>query len=442
MTTPSFIRRAAPTTRAAFLAGTLALAVVAGSCELDLANPNSATEETVLTTPNGIVALAVGMQGQFANSVLMFVRAPALVTDEWSTRSAALASAQALATGQGIDPTFLTVSEPFTAAYRVIGSANQLLVGAPQVGLAPGTQAGVTALARTFKAMSLGFIIQQYERVPINPSVEGSPFESRAVVLDTIIALLETARSELSAVPPAQLAEFRTRIQGAGFDLGNTINAMLARYYLIAGRHQQAIDAANRVNLGVLSVIPYPDPVANPIYNYAFGLLYVAGLDSFITEAEAGDMRPAYWLQAEAAPVPANPPATLRPLRRYSNRNDPFPVYLPAEMKLIKAEAYVRLGGAANFELARQLINEVRTQSTSTLNEPVAGLPPKSAAELSTAEALLRQIAYERRYSLYMQGLRWEDLRRLGTVVGRQPKTAWLPVPQGECLNNPSRPCG
>jgi hypothetical protein len=428
--------------RAALLAAAIAALVSTSACDLDLANPNSPTEQTVLTTTDGVIALAVGMQGQFANSVLMFIRAPALVTDEWSTRSPALASAQALATGQGIDPSFNTVSEPFTAAYRVVSSANQLLSGAPQVGLASGTQAGVMALARTFKAMSLGFIIQQYEQIPIQPSLEGAPLQPRAVVLDTIINLLETAQAEFSAVPAAQLTEFRNRVQGTGFDLGNTINAMLARYYLIAGRHQQAIEAADRVNLSVLSLIPYPDPVSNPIYNYAFGILYVAGLDSFITEAEPGDQRPAYWLQHDAAPVAANPPATLRPLRRYSNRNDPFPVYLPDEMRLIKAEAYVRIGGAENQARALGLINEVRTRTNASVNEPVAGLPPKTATELNSADALLRQIAYERRYSLYMQGLRWEDLRRLGTVVGRQPKAAWLPIPQSECLNNPARPCG
>ena len=46
---------------------------------------------------------------------------------------------------------------------------------------------------------------------------------------------------------PADLSGL-TKVLGPGFDLKNTIDAMLARYYLIAGKYQQAIDAAGRVD--------------------------------------------------------------------------------------------------------------------------------------------------------------------------------------------------
>ena len=51
------------------------------------------------------------------------------------------------------------------------------------------------------------------------------------------------------------------------------------------------------------------------------------------------------------------------------------------------------------------------------------------------------QIAHERQYELFSQGLRWEDLRRLGTLIGVQPKVPFLPMPQGECNTNPSAGC-
>src|SRR5215210_1242108 len=79
----------------------LALALLCGgaaACGLDLTNPNSPPEEVVLTTPEGIFALANGMQGQYAGTgvgtgmILNRVRASALVTDEWSTTSKALAA--------------------------------------------------------------------------------------------------------------------------------------------------------------------------------------------------------------------------------------------------------------------------------------------------------------------------------------------------------------
>ena len=56
-----------------------------------------------------------------------------------------------------------------------------------------------------------------------------------------------------------------------GFDVRNTIDAMLARYYLFTGQYQQALDAAKRVDLTKVSVLAYPDPAVNPIYNYSSG---------------------------------------------------------------------------------------------------------------------------------------------------------------------------
>jgi len=427
----------------------LLAAVGASGCNLDLTNPNSPPEEVVLTSSEGIIALAEGMQAQYAGTgvgtgmVLNMVRAPALVTDEWSTRTAALAADRSLATGQGVDPSYGVVTSPYYTAFRVTRSANDLLANVSKVGLAQGTQVGITALAKTFKAMALGSIAQQYERIPVDASLEGSPLRPRAEVMDTAIALLESARADLGSVTTAQLAEFRSRVQGSSFDLGNTVNAMLARFYLFRGQYQKAIDAADRVNLGVLSAFTYPDPNRNPIWGYSVSVLYVAGLNTFVTEAEPGDRRPAYWLRTDLATFNGNPTLPLRSFRTYQDKNESFPVYLPDEMRLIKAEALVRLGGAANFAQALTLINQVRTQTSSTLNEPVAGLPAKTAAELGTQDALLRQIAYERRYELYMQGVRWEDLRRFGpAIAGKTPKVAFLPLPQSECLYNPARVCG
>ncbi|HEV2149468.1 MAG TPA: RagB/SusD family nutrient uptake outer membrane protein [Longimicrobiaceae bacterium] len=419
----------------------LAAALAGTGCELDLTNPNSPVEEEVVNNPEGIIALAVGMQGQYASSVLTFVRAPALVTDEWGTQTRALTADISLLTGEGLDASFGVVEAPYAAAFRVIRSANLLINNAPQVGLGRGLETGIVALAKTFKAMSIGAIAQQYDRVATDAAPGGAPLKDRMAAFNEAIALLESARADLAGVSAAELAGFRSRVVPSAFDLENTINALLARYYLFTGQHQQAIAAADRVNLARLSLLLYPDPTINPIYNYSFVARYTAGLQSFAKEAEAGDRRPTYWLDPSVSPA-ANPRDTLLfALRQYSGKNDPYPVYLPDEMRLIKAEALVRLGGAANFAQALALINQVRTQSTSALNEPVAALPPKTAAELSTQAALLRQIAYERRYELYMQGLRWEDLRRLGQFVDRRPTFTFLPLPTQECLANPQANC-
>lgn len=405
------------------------------ACELSVTNPNARTEQEVLTTADGILALAVGMQDQFAEEVEAFVQAPALVTDEWGTGTRSLAAYQVLLVGSALSNDLGTVAEPWVDAYRVINSADKLTANAPGVGLEPGRAQGIVALAKLFKAMSLGMLYIHFERAPVNVTAENPVPQPRAVVLDSAIALLESARTDLAGVPAGDLAFLRSRVIANGFDLANTIDAMLARYSLFAGRHQKAIEAAQRVDMSVRSVFPYPPPDRNPIFNLSIELNYVFPLASFVAEAEAGDQRPAYWVDVSARSFTGNPDSLLLPLRQYSERSDPFPVYLPDEMKLIQAEAFTRLG---NFARARELINEVRTQTT---NPPVAGLPPLPPEALDTEAELLRQIAYERRYELYMQGLRWEDMRRLAAFIPRRPTFMFLPIPRQECVNNPNA-CG
>src|SRR4029079_16092203 len=90
-------------------------------------------------------------------------------------------------------------------------------------------------------------------------------------------ASLPSARAGIAAVTDADLAVFRTRVLGTNSDLRNTIDAMIARYSLIRGLNQQAIDAAARVNPAVLSLLTYPAPTVNPVQNLAIGLGYVGG---------------------------------------------------------------------------------------------------------------------------------------------------------------------
>lgn len=428
----------------------LAGLAAAGACDLDLTNPNSPTEELVLTTPDGIVALAVGMQGQFAGTtagtgmVLNMVRAPGLVTDEISTTTQSLIADRSLVTGVGIDASFGVVSAPYTNAFRVVRSAEELLANAGNVGLPRGTEAGVLALARTYKAMALGAAILQYEQIPVTATLDQNPLQPRAVVLDTVLSLLEQARATLGAVAASELGDFNARV-AIGYNLGEVINAMLARYYLIDGQHQQAIDAAVRVPLNRLNVFSYPDPLRNPVWAYSqFGLNYVRGTQEFVAEADTSDDRPAFWLRLDQGTVNGSPAVPLRNLRQYADRNSPFPIYLPDEMRLIQAEAYARTGRVA---LAAPLVNGVRTQCTPSATvgnfaEPVACMPALAAEQLDTEAEVLAEIAYQRRYELFLQGLRWEDVRRFGTAVSREtPSLPFLPLPQSECVLNPAAPC-
>ncbi len=417
-----------------------AAALLLGGCDLDLTNPNNPTEEAVITNVEGVYALAVGLQGQFAQSIEDYVLPSALVTDELGTRTRSLLSYQSLYTGQNFENTYNIVSSPYDNTYAVVKSANTLLAASAGVGLGANLQGGIRAVAKTFKAMALGMAAQSFEQLPVDIATGGATLRPRAEVLDTVIALLESARADIVSVPDAELTTLAQRVLPTGFTvpmLRNTIDAMIARYSLQRGRNQQAIDAATRVSATILPSLLFTAPTRNPIEAVAVGLQYLGATTNFVSAAEVGDRRPAYFVQTTVARVAGNPADSLSyNLKKYSTQNESFPLYFPDEMKLIRAEAQARLG---NLPAARALINEVRTQSTSSLDEPVAGLPALTDAQLPNLDAVLRQIAYERRYELFLQGLRWDDVRRLPGQTA--PTFTFLPLPAGECTNNPSAPC-
>ena len=417
----------------------VAAALAGTACDLTLVNPNAPPEQTVLNTPDGLVALAVGMQAQYAGSVGDFVIPPSLTTDEWGTTTRSLIAYQSLLTGNNFDPSYAVVLAPWADAYRTIKSANNVLLYAPQVNLGPGLEAGMVSLAKLFKAMALGTIILQYQSVPVDVSGPAPVPQSRAVVLDTVLALLESARTDFTGVTAADLSGFTSRVLGTGFNVLNTIDAMRARYNLIAGQYQQAIDAADSVKPNVLSVFTYTAPAVNPIWDLGFSTAYVKVLKSFKDQAEAGDGRVAYWVDTTVAPTTGNPDSLLLPLKKFSGQGDAYPVYLPDEMKLIKAEAFAQLG---TLDSAAFYVNAVRTQASSPVDEPIANLPALDpATQLDTQAKLLAQIAYERRYELFEQGLRWEDTRRLGTALTTTPTLPFLPTPLQECDANPAAGC-
>ncbi len=422
-----------------------AVALGAAACDLDLQNPNAPTEEEILTDDEGLVALAIGMQGEYAEGIEGFVVGPALVTDEWGTGTRSLIAYQSLLTGNNFDAGYGVVEDPWADAFQVVLAANGILDNVGASTLPSGLKTGLAALARTFKAMSLGTIIQQYERVPIDigDPGQGSPLAERQVVFDTVLSLLQSARQDLSGLSPAELAILRSRaIPAAAFNLPATVDAMIARYSLFAARerqsqplYQQALDAAGRVPANTLSAVTYETTNVDQIYNLSVVAQYVFPLRSFVTEARPGDRRPAYWVQTTAAPFTGVPDSLLLPLAKYDQPTGNYPVFLPDEIKLIRAEALTRLGDLAQ---ARALVNEVRTQTSAAVEEPVAGLPALPVEALDTADELLREIAYNRRYELYLQGLRWEDARTLQPYVSTQPVFEFFPIPTQECQANPA----
>lgn len=416
------------------MAISLAAALALGGCTLDFENPNEPTETDVFSTPEGIRTVAVGLQAEYGNQISEPIYVTGLVTEEIGAVDGTFASYQDVDAGRPIDPNSDIAGAPWRGMYRVVKLSNDLLEVLPGATMPAGTKSGISALAKLHKAMALGNLIMMYEQIPLAVGPQDPPFVDRATALAEILRLLEEARAEIQQTAPS--AEFNTTVAAPGFDLRNTIDAMIARYSLIQGNFQGAITAAQRVNLAVLSELRYATTDRNPlnVLWYRSGNAYrMRPEQAFRMGAEAGDRRVPFWVTADS--INGGEGQRLDEFVKYRTDTDAIPYYFPDEMRLIQAEAHARTDRITE---ARTLVNAVRTQCTpSVAGEPAACLPALADDALDTRAELLAAILKQRGYELYLQNLRWEDLRRFGAPL----KYPWNTYPLSECDLNANAPC-
>src|SRR4051812_18607678 len=366
-----------------------ALSVVTlGACTLDIQNPNQPTQEQVTTSPEGVIALATGLQGRFAQSYGNFAYMAGLVTDEFASTSAALISISdaeqgAVPSGTGI------ADNVFNSVYRTVRTADDLLAGS--VALAAqfdaGTRSGIRALAFALKAEALGEALQSYQKIPIKTyNVTAPTYVGRSEALPYVRALIDSAAAEIAATPPS--AFFNTSILSPGMSLPNIIQLFRARYARMANDDATALAAANavaRTGTAALSVLTFPSPTVNFYANVTGGTNGIAPRRQYRSSMQAADQRWAYFV-APSTTLTGRVGALLDPWLRYANPQAPLPVYMPDEALLIKAEALTHQNQLAQ---AQAVLDSVRTDCTGGrgLDDPKACLPPL-AGELSQAGPL------------------------------------------------------
>lgn len=402
---------------------------IPSACDLDISNPNAAPEEGVLTTVAGLRALTIGMQGKFGNALEEGIYIPGLVSGELGNTNATQSTTREFqrfptpSANSAIDPTNIDVLDLWVKNYVVVKAANQILDNIDAVGFAPGTKAGITALAKLHKAMAFGQQIEAFEQIPIQ-NVDDPPFANRAAVLAEILALLASSKTDATGTPLT--TEFTNTILAPGFDLLNTIRAMQARHALAAGDYPGALGFANEVPASAASTVIQSSLDANPLRDLYHGSRFFGAISSYRTNAEAGDTR-----------VNANTMATalvgfdavpLVETNLFLTVASPIPLFSQDELTLIRAEAHARSTPPRLVEAINE-INIVRGR---------AGLLPKTAVDLPTQQAVLDEIYRQRTYSLFSTGLHWADQRRFGRIA--EAKVRYLPYPFAERATNPNTP--
>ena len=402
------------------------------SCKKDYTNPNAATEEQVFSSPQGLTGVSVGLQRVYtagrASSLYNRVTINGLVTKELSVLNQGNTGEYQLSLGGGsVDGTNSLMSGLWTSSNKIIYEADKVLEGAKALS-DKGYASGLIGYASLFKALALGDLSMFWEKVPAGTGVNVS-FIDRAQGFAKAITTIDDALTAINAnaISSAYIANIP-----AGINIPNALHALKARFSLYTANYAQALAEANAASLTVKSTFNFTTVNPNPIFethtstnnvcaaidNTTLGL--PAGL-----QPDAGDKRlPFYTTTAYNSKI----------LGFAATSTTPWPVYLPGEMILTKAEAYARQNDLVN---ALVELNKVVTKTpVSDVYGVGADLPPLVGL---TQQQILDQIYKHRCIELYMSGLKLEDMRRFNRPNAERTRNL-LPYPFLERDNNPNTP--
>ncbi|MEP7322101.1 MAG: RagB/SusD family nutrient uptake outer membrane protein [Saprospiraceae bacterium] len=403
------------------------------SCKKDFIDPNRATEAQVLSSSKGLTGIAVGLQRVYtlgrASSLYNLVTINGLLTNELFVVNAGnTAEIQLQSGGTAVDGNHAMLTTFWASNNKVIYDANLVIENAKNLS-DKSYASGLIAYASIFKALSIGNLSQFWEKVPASIGTAVT-FIDRVDGFKKAIAVLDEAQAAISA--NAISASFVSNVP-VGIDIVNTINALKARYYLYSNQLPSALASANLVDVTKKSTFNFDALSLNPIFEVATSTNNVVqpkdsalGLPPELAPA-VNDPRVAFYTSINA---------TIGPRFRINGFGNAaataFPVYLPGEINLIKAEVYTRQNDTTNGKL---WLNGIITKTADPFN--VFANQPAIAAK--TQANLLDQIYRQRCIELYMSGQKLEDMRRFNRPNGERKRNL-MPYPLRERDNNSNTP--
>jgi hypothetical protein len=305
-----------------------------------------------------------------------------------------------------LDPGGFVVYSSWNSRYRVVKNCRLLLDKSEDK--------GVEGFAKTLEAyqLLLALNMQNNNGIKIAPynGLESSEV-SKAAAFTEIAKLLDEANTALGSA--GSTFNFKLSTGFAGFDTPSTFKqfnrALRGRVAVYMGEWDTALtalgasfmDVAGSMTKGVYHVFGSGQgDGANGIYeNPNASYVRTMAHMSYKTDAEAGDPRFSSKVVVRADTTKYDGLTSNLAVAVWSGAYDPIAIVRNEELVLLKAEANIGKGGDGLTE-----INAVRAAH---------GLAAATTGGLD-------QLLHEKRYSLFMEGHRWVDMRRYG-------KTSALP---------------
>jgi len=400
------------------------------SCEKEFTNHNNISEDIAFSTPEAYKGIVLGLTKEYAtNSLYRIVHAPALTARELSNMSTYETESQLTEGGPEMTGVNSSISSMWQNLHRNRGIAEKILANIdllefPNQGAEDAfkvEKAAYKSYASLIKAFSIGYLADYWEKVTIDNDPDNqAEFVDRATGYQKAIEYLDKALTELSADPGAE--SFINNLVSYEFSIVDVINAYKARYEIELGNYQAAYDAAaaNAVDLTKRSVWSYDGgTIPNPIYASTImpgASLKIRPIDSLglknVQIPEVNDQRIPFYLTYTSAIGTTCGFEVDDPNGFWNADTAPIPVYLPDEMKLIKAEAKARMGGTANLAEAVSLIDEVRTQASADDAFGVGGELAPWDGDATNQEDVLDEIYRNYAIELFLEGQRFPIHRR------------------------------
>jgi hypothetical protein len=385
----------------------LTIVAFLGACKKEYLNPNAATADDVLNSAKGLTGVTVGLQKNYSTTragiLYAAITLNGLTTNELISINTGNTNEERLvAGGVQVDGTNSILLNVWAGANKIIYDADNVINNAanlPDKNYA----AGLIAYASIFKALALGNLSEYWERVPAGTG-QNVTFISRVDGYNKAIATIDNALAVIAANSIS--TSFLGNIP-SGVDIPSTLNALKARYALFAGNYALALTAANTVDLTKKSTFTYDALNLNPIFEIATStnnVIQPKNINLGQTGAnvpDAGDARIPFYTVVNT---------TVRINGFGAGTFTQFPIYLPGEMTLIKAEAYARQA-TPNLTSSLTELNKIVTKTAATDPFGVGAALPALTGTY-TQQQLLDLIYKHRCIELFMSGLKLEDMRR------------------------------
>ena len=407
------------------------------SCDKEFLDPSRPDVDEVYGNRDGVIGVANGLQSLWSigrqSPVYASITANGFSTQELRILNVGNVDEAELSLGASTITAKNGVLRNLWTQSLVIKSEAQKVLDNVNVITNQNERENVIVHASIFKALALGTLIQYYEQVPIQTAKDAA-FNSRTQVLSEVINTLLATQPYLNTANgfPALVNSIKYK---------NTVNALLARYYLMSNDYDKALIYANLVDLASKSTFLYDVVRFNPIADSS-----IIGNNNYQpSNANFGlpvALAPAA-LDGRKAFYTAIISGSLRAVGFFDNRQKLIPIYLPGEVTLIKAEAHAR----------KNMLTDAKTELDKVLTKTAAldafgigaNLPPYSGSLVSPTakDDILLEIYRNRCIELFMSNLKLEDSRRFnrpGLGANEERNRNYYPYPDSERFNNTNTP--